>query len=616
MVSRFRLPGSIAAALNQNAVAAATATDIPSSVSHATSEKAINEKGVATNYATVSDSESDLGHKIDPDAQHGTQQTQAMNQVWSKRSLVFAFASIWCIEFILAFGNGVVGTLTPYVTSLYEAHSLTALTSVIAFLIAGLFKLPYAKIMDIWGRPQALALAVFLLTLGCILMATVNSVEQYCAAQVFYWTGYLAIDFSITIFIADYTQLKNRGLLIGLTSSPFLITTWVYGFAANDIVYGSTGIKLGFGIFAICYPVVCAPWLIMLIWHQRKATKLGLIPARPSRGNFLQSFVYYCKEFDVIGLLILATGFSLFLLAFNLYSLQPDTWKSPMIICFIIFGFLLIVGFGVWERFFAPVTFIPWHLITNRTVIFTYVMAGSLYVGWYIWDGYFYSVLIVLFDQPVLYATYITQTYTMGSCFICILFGVALRYYGKLKIWALFWGAPLTMLGVGLMIAFRQPNVNIGLIVMCQVFIAFGGGVLVICEQTTLMCVSKQRDYPALLAVESTIISIGSAIGQTIAGAMWTGIFPVKLAENLPAEAQDPVTFASIYGSLFTQTSYDVGTPTRDAINLSYGETQRLMLIAATCIYAITLLSVALWENVDVRKDKENRRQIEEAVVV
>lgn len=88
---RFRLPGSVSAALNQNAVAAATSTDIPSSVGHATSANATNEKGVATNDIAVSDSESEISHKIDADAQHGTQQTQAMNQVWSKSSLILAF---------------------------------------------------------------------------------------------------------------------------------------------------------------------------------------------------------------------------------------------------------------------------------------------------------------------------------------------------------------------------------------------------------------------------------------------------------------------------------------------------------------------------------------------
>ena len=138
---------------------------------------------------------------------------------------------------------------------------------------------------------------------------------------------------------------------------------------------------------------------------------------------------------------------------------------------------------------------------------------------------------------------------------------------------------------------------------MCMLFIAFGGGVLVISEQTTLMAVSKQQDFPALLAVESMIIAIGSAIGSTIAGAMWTGIFPARLMQHLPADAQDKLT--SIYGDIDVQTSYPIGSPTRDAINRSYGETQRYMLIAATCVYIVTLVSVALWQNVDVRKMKQ-----------
>ena len=319
----------------------------------------------------------------------------------------------------------------------------------------------------------------------------------------------------------------------------------------------------------------------------------------------MKGFVYYCNEFDVIGLLILATGFSLFLLALNLYSYQPDTWRSPMIICFIVFGVLLIIAFGFWERYLAPVTFIPWPLLKNRTVIFTYVMAASLYTAFYIWDSYFFSLLLVLFNQPLVYATYISNIYTLGSCFISLVYGVCLRYYGKLKWYSLFWGVPLTILGVGLMIHFRQEDVNIGYIAMCQLFVAFGGGVLVISEQTTLMAVSLQKDFPALLATEAAIIAIGSAVGSTVAGAIWTGVFPVELQRNLPAGAMSE--FASIYGEVTVQSSYPVGSPTRDAINLSYAQTQRYMLIAATCIYAITLVSVALWQNVDVRKGNKQQ---------
>lgn len=511
---------------------------------------------------------------------------------------------MWFIQFFTAYASSTSSTLSPYVTSSFNKHSLTALTTVISSIVGGIWKLPYAKILNIWGRPFGLSLGVAIYVVGLILMASCNNVKAYCAAQTFFYVGYNSIDFFITVFIADTSKLKNRALFISYAASPWLITTWIYGYGIKGIMSdGGIGWRWAFGIFAMLAPIVISPLVILFVVYEAKARRQGLIAPRPSHGTFGQTVYYYLREFDAVGLLILAAGLSLFLLAFNIYSYQANEWKSPLIICFIIFGVLLVVAFGLWEKYFAPVTFIPWPLLMNRTVIFTYTMAGSFYTGWYCWDSYFYSLLVVLFNQPAVHATWIANIYTMGSCFICIVYGLALRHYGKLKVYSLFMGVPLTMLGVGLMIKFRQPDQDVGYIVMCMIFIAFGGGVMVTSEQTTLMAVSKQQDFPALLAVESMIISIGSAIGSTIAGAIWTGVFPVKLRENLPAESQKD--FANIYGDMQVQASFPVGSPTRDAIDLSYGQTQRYMLITAMCVYCITLFSTALWENVDVRKMKQ-----------
>jgi hypothetical protein len=62
---------------------------------------------------------------------------------------------------------------------------------------------------------------------------------------------------------------------------------------------------------------------------------------------------------------------------------------------------------------------------------------------------------------------------------------------GKFKWIALYFGVPFTMLGVGLMILFRQPNQHVGWVIMCQVFIAFAGGACVITEQVAAMAASK-----------------------------------------------------------------------------------------------------------------------------
>ncbi len=85
--------------------------------------------------------------------------------------------------------QGMSNTLVFYVTSEFRSHGLTATTGIMSSLIGGLSKLPLAKILDIWGRPQGFLLMLCALTIGLIMMAASNSVETYAAAQVFYWLG-------------------------------------------------------------------------------------------------------------------------------------------------------------------------------------------------------------------------------------------------------------------------------------------------------------------------------------------------------------------------------------------------------------------------------------------
>ncbi|KAF3765296.1 hypothetical protein M406DRAFT_256740 [Cryphonectria parasitica EP155] len=536
--------------------------------------------------------------------QFGVQAAEATLQVWSKNHLITAYIFMWLINFINAFTSGVAGTLTTYAVSEFSMHSLVSTTSILAGLIPGLTKLAFAKFIDNFGRPQGFMLAVGVMTLGLIMLAACNNVETYCAAAVFYYTGYSWIDFSITIFIADTSKLRNRAFSIAYVSSPWLITTWVYGLACDRITAdGGIGWRWGYGTLAIVVPIICAPLWALFYFNQRKAIKMGLVHTKPHDRGVLQNIVFYGREFDIIGILLAAVGFGLFLLSFSLYAYQTDQWRSSLIICFFVFGGLLIITFVLWERFLAPVTFVPWSLIKNRTVFFTYTMVASLYTAWYLWDNYFYSFCIVVFNLSVTNATYMGNVYTIGSVFWALLFGLFIRYNGRIKWPAVYFGVPMTILGVGLMIHFRQPNVNVGYVVMCLIFIAFGGGTLVICEQMTVMAVSKHEDIPAVIAMEGMVANMGQAIGSTVAAAMWTGIFPEKLAQYLPADAQSSLT--EIYGSIDVQSSYPIGSATRTGIMNAYGATQKLMLITAACLYTITWASTFMWESINVKEIKQ-----------
>ncbi|KAL2220930.1 siderophore iron transporter [Thermoascus aurantiacus ATCC 26904] len=540
--------------------------------------------------------------QVSVDAQTGVQKIEATTSVWSKWHLILAYILIFLIYFVNSMQQQIITVLNPYVTSSFQKHSLTAATGIMSSLIGGLTKLPLAKILDIWGRPHGLAVMMVFLTVGLIMMAGCNNVQTYCAAQVFYWIGQNGIGYSLDIFIADTSSLRNRSLMFAFASSPYIATTWIGGPAAASFLAGA-GFRWGFGTFAIVTPAVCTPVLVLFIWNYRKAKKAGLMPVQRSGRTWVESIKHYAIEFDLLGLILIAGGLALFLLPFSLYSYQADGWRSAMIICMIIFGGLLLIAFGLYEKYLAPKTFIPWSLLTDRTVLGAYILSGTLFVSFYIWDSYFYSFLVVVNNQSITHANYITNIYSIGSCFWAIMVGIIIRYTGRFKWLALYFGIPLTILGVALMIHFRQPDVNIGYIIMCQIFIAFSGGTLVICEQMAAMAAASHQFVAVVLAVEAMFASVGGAVGGTVAAAIWTGVFPKALAKYLPAETQPKL--GEIYGDITVQTSYPVGSPTRDAINHAYGDAQRDMLIASTAVLAIAVASVVVWRDIKVKDFKQ-----------
>ncbi|KAI9155342.1 siderophore transporter [Paramyrothecium foliicola] len=565
------------------------------------SEHPASEKDIAAS-ASRPPSDSDNDEVVHADAQAGVQNIEAAVSVWTKTALIVAYVMIWVIYFVDTMQQGATGALTPWVTSSFQRHGLTPTVGIISSIIGGVFKLTLAKILDVFGRPQGFLFSIVLTTVGLVMMAACRNVETYAAAQVFYWVGYQGLGYCLSIFVADTSSLRNRGLMFAYASSPFIITMWLSGPISEAFLKGP-GFQWGFGVFAIITPVITLPLYFLFMKYQKKAKSLGLIPERNSGRTFAQSCLHYAREFDAVGILLLSGGLALFLLPFNIYTFQSEGWRSPLIICFIIFGGLLIGAFIIWEKWFAPVKFIPYSLLIDRTVLGSCILAASVFVSFYIWDSYFLSFLQVVNDLSITEASYVDSIYSIGSCLWAIVVGLLIRHTGRFKWLALYFGVPFTMLGVGLMLKFRQPGVNIGYIIMCQIFIAFAGGTIVICEQTAAMAATSHQYVAVVLAVQSMFSNIGGAIGSTVAAAVWNNVFPRKLAEYLPESEQG--NLASIYGQLNVQLSYPVGSEARAAIQRAYGDSQRDMLIAATAILIVSLVSTAVWRDIKVKDNKQ-----------
>ncbi|KAK2608505.1 hypothetical protein QQS21_002967 [Conoideocrella luteorostrata] len=566
----------------------------------------ISKTGAAVAAANVHTR--DYDDSSSEEEQDGVKKIEATVKVWSSLHIYLAYIFIWIIYFADSMHSSMAFSLTPYVTSSFAQHGLTATTGVFAQLIGALIKLPLAKILDIWGRPQGFALTVFFMVVGLIMMAACQNVQTYAAAQVFYWIGFNGVGYSLQVFIADTSELKNRAFAFAFINSPFIITAWTSGPAAEAFLAngGLQGWRWAFGTFCIVVPVVTAPIFALFLWNNRKAKRMGVLaPKEPSGRNAFQSIKHYCVEFDVIGLLLAAAGMALFLLPFNIFSYQAQGWRAPMIICMIVFGVVLLVVFALYEKFLAPVKFIPFKLLVDRTVMGACILVAVLFIAFYIWDAFFSSFLQVVVGLTVTEATYVGRIYNVGSCFWGLVVGVLIRWTGRFKWLALYFGVPVNILGVGLMIHFRQGDVGVGYIVMAQIFIAIAGGTLVICEQMAVMAAVSHKHVAVVLALLSMFSNIGGAIGGSVSAAIWNGVFPPKIYEYLPAETQGEALL--IIGNITKQLSYPNGSPTRVAIVQAYGEAQKIMMTSATSLLVLTIVAVGMWRDIKVKDFKRDR---------
>ena len=544
---------------------------------------------------------------INANAQPGVQNIEAVTTAWTTTALVIAYVMIWIAYFVEGMLSGTAGALLPYVTSAFAQHSLTPTVGILSSVIGGVTNLTLAKILDVFGRPQGYLFCIVMATVGLATMAACSDVEAYAAAQVFYAVGNNGLQYSLSVFVADTSTLRNRGLMQALVTSPNLITCWLAGPISSGYLNGP-GWRWCFGTFTIMVPVVTLPLFGLLVSNYRKARKLGLVPKRESQLTVWQSVLHYCREFDAVGLILLSGGIALFLLPFNLYTLQAKGWRSPLTICLLVFGILLLIAFVLWERFFAVVTFIPFALLTDRMVFGACILSATLFISYFCWTSYFSSFLQVVNDLSVADASYVVQTYTVCTVVCSLAVGALIRYTGRYKPVCLYFGIPLSILGLSLMIHFRQPDGYIGYIVMCQILLSFGAGIIIICDEIAVMAATSHQHIAIVLAVLGMFGNVGGAIGSTVAAAIWQDIFPKKLAEYLPA-SELPNLF-SIYEDITVQLSYPVGSPTRLAIQHAYGDAQKMMLIAGTAVWAVGLVGVVMWRDIKLIGIKQTKGHV------
>lgn len=95
------------------------------------------------------------------------------------------------------------------------------------------------------------------------------------------------------------------------------------------------------------------------------------------------SFLTRKKSADktVVGIVFLSAAFGSLLLPLSLASSADGGWHSTYIITMVTLGVVLFGVFLAWEKYLAPVGFVPFHLLVDRTVLGGCLLAATLFAS-------------------------------------------------------------------------------------------------------------------------------------------------------------------------------------------------------------------------------------------
>ncbi|KAI8625656.1 MFS general substrate transporter [Xylariaceae sp. FL1651] len=535
------------------------------------------------------------------DSQGGVRQADAINLVWSRAALVTAYSFIFLCSFANALQWQIMFNLMPYVVSEFSSHSLIPTIAIISNILGGVLKLPVAKVIDSWGRAQGFASMTVLAALGLLLMSICQGIRTYAAAQVIYTVGICGFSYILEIIVADTSSLKNRSLAFAFSSFPYLITTFIgpaiaSAFTENDLW------RWAFAASSLFLVLLSLPLFYILIINMKKAKMLGLLrkPVRPEPWT-TSKFRRYLVDFDAIGMLLLSGGMTAILVPFSLTSESISGTSINAYTVTLLLGFGLMVAFVLHERRTSK-PFIKYSLLCSRNVAGACLLSVTIFLAYFAWDGYYTSYLQVVHGLSITEAGYVGHIYSIGSSIWGIVVAYLIRRSDRFK-WLAVAALPVHILGGSLMIIFRQPDTHIIWVIMCQVLITIAGSTLIVCDQMAVMVVAKHTELASVMAILSLAVSIGSAMGSSLSGAIWNSTLPGALAELLPELT--PLEIGQIASDLKKQLSYPMGSPMRDAIVAAYGKSQARMCIAGSLISLLEIVAVLIWRDSRVSQSKQ-----------
>ncbi|KAK7417427.1 ferrioxamine B transporter [Neonectria punicea] len=542
----------------------------------------------------------------------GVARMAAVSARFTLADRIWLFTGIFLVGYAYGLESQVRSAYQPYATSSFSLHSYLSTINVFRSVVAVAVQPTAAKVADVLGRFEVIAVSTVLYTAGIAIEASATSVEAFCTGSIIYQAGYTCIVLLMEVLIADFSSMRARVFFSYIPAVPFLVNTWISGNITSAVLAATTW-RWGIGMWAIIYPIASLPLLTCLYSFERRVGKAD-VPAPPTKRFNADLF----HQLDIVGLITLIGAFSLVLAPLTVAGGKVSHWGNWNIVLPLVLGLLLVPIFVVWEKRGARYPLIPFHLLRDRGVWSALAVRSMLNFAWYTQGNYLFTVLIVAFDFSVENATRILSFFSFFGVVSGILIGLVIFKIRRLK-YIIVGGTCLFMAAFGLLILYPggASEASKSGLISAQVLLGVAGGLFAYPTQASIQASASREHVAILTGLYLSFYNVGSAFGTCLSGAIWTQTLYGTLQSNLAFQSNETLAQA-IYDSPFSIVpKYPVGTDIRDAIIASYSHVQKLLCIAGMCLcvpmiaFALALRNPRLSEE-QVQPDAENPSHLRE----
>ncbi|KAI1080697.1 MFS general substrate transporter [Whalleya microplaca] len=485
---------------------------------------------------------------------------------------------------------------TTLASSLYIIGDALRASNQASWIASGYFitstvgQLLYGRLSDIWSRKVILLIGLAIFFIGSLAASLAQTATQLIIFRCFTGIGGGGLMTVAQLIVSDVVPLRERGKYQGILGAVVALANGI-----GPVIGGSLSSQSDDSwrwIFRLNLPLTVLTTLCVVF----------IMPLKKVEGDWKVKL----KAVDFLGIILALAGMSVFMLGLT-WGGSEYPWQSRHVIATLVVGFVLCVGFIIWQRF-PRYPLVPLHIFKSRIVngaCLTMAINGWNFVVQVYYIPTFYQLQ---YGYSATKAGAMLLPITLVQTLSSTLSGLVVHWIGRYRECILF-GWVCWAVGLGLMSTLDESS-GLGKQIGYGIIIGIGVGntlqpALIACQAGV-----ERRDMAVVTSFRNFVRNLGGTFGLAVCGTLLNNIISNSLSslEIDDTSLKDLLSSPQSYLSGLSRTE---AQRVRSALVPAYRNAFRVIFVVGASLAAIAFF-VALFLMPQVELNRPDDEKLKE----